>query len=116
MDNNKGFQQNLSQIDDQIGKENINFDFSTKLEFKDNQLLVNAVKEALNCDLNHPNQSQSKDREIDNNLSVNKDYIYSTNARKRNDSNSLSNNNNKINKLINNSINDKNNPREYSFS
>jgi hypothetical protein len=114
MDSNE---QNLLSIDDEIGKENINFQFNTKLEFKDNQLLVNAVKEALNCELNHQNQNQSKDREIDNNLNVNKDYIYSTNARKRNDSNSLSNNN-KINKFINNNnnINDKNNCKEYSFS
>ncbi len=114
MDNNKTFQQNLLSID---GKENINFEFNRKLELKDNQLLVNAVKEALNCDLNHQNQNQSKDQEIDNNLNVNKDYIYSTNARKRNDSNSLSNNNNnKINKFVNNSNNDKNNCKEYSFS
>jgi len=104
MDNNKTCEENLLSTYDEIGKENIDYELNQQIQSKENELLVNAVKEALNCDRSQQNKNISRDSENDNSI-----HLLSTNGRKRNDS--------KIGKINNiNQINDKNNGKDCTFS
>lgn len=99
-------------------KENINnFEFNKQIKCEDDELLRNAVKEALNCDLKS-NENQSTDSE-NAHFCVNSNAIYSTNGRKSNElmSNSMSNNNKiakNLNNINTNTNNDKNIGKEYN--